>query len=153
MISGLNICTFSGNAGKDAELKYSKDGKPIGQFSIAVNPSLSKDRERSPMWLTVTAFGQTAEFCGSHIKKGNNVVVTGRLEYQTWDKPDGSKGSAYVVIASDVRKNYEKDEAGAGSSQPASAPRASAPANGAPAHRTLPPAAPVETLTDDDVPF
>ncbi len=155
MISGINSIVVSGNAGKDAEVKFLQNGNAVGRFTLAVNNSFSKDKEKPPMWLTVKVFGKQAEYCGENIKKGTGVAVSGRLEFETWTKPDGTQGSAYVIVANEIRRNFENGQAQPGT-QPQQAaqhqPRSAAPS--APPNRsngTPPP--PVQTLDDDSVPF
>jgi single-strand DNA-binding protein len=169
MIPGINIIVVSGNVGADAEVKLSQGGTTLGKFTMAVKNGFgSGDKARPDMWLTVKTFGKQAEFCGDNIKKGIGVCVTGRLEFETWTKQDGTQGSAYVVIASDVKRNFEKSDSGAGqdtgrprqagqppqqrTQTPPQQQRPAGPANrnGAP----VPPAAPApEVLDDVDVPF
>lgn len=154
MISGINLIVVSGNAGKDAEVKFLQNGNAVGRFTLAVNNSFSKDKEKPPMWLTVKVFGKQAEYCGENIKKGTGVAVSGRLEFETWNKSDGTQGSAYVVIASEIRRNFENGQAQpAAQPQQAAQPQSRSAAPSAPPSRsngTPPP--PVQTL-DDEIPF
>jgi len=167
MIPGINTIIVSGYVGQDAEVKFSQGGTAVGKFTMAVKTGYGKDNQKPDMWLTVKTFGKQAEFAGENIKKGAGVCVTGRLEFETWTKPDGTQGSAYVVIASDVKRNFEKND-GQDAAQPKQTsqqtnqpqqrtqtpPPQQRPAgngyNGAPAPRTAP--AP-EVLDDENVPF
>jgi single-strand DNA-binding protein len=155
VISGINLIVVSGNAGKDAEVKFLQNGNAVGRFTLAVNNSFSKDKEKPPMWLTVKVFGKQAEYCGENIKKGTGVAVSGRLEFETWNKPDGTQGSAYVVIASEIRRNFENGQAQP-TAQPQQAaqpqPRSAAP-SAPPSRSNGTPPPPVQTLDDDSVPF
>jgi single-strand DNA-binding protein len=163
MISGINVAVVSGNAGRDAEVKFSQGGMAVGRFTLAVPNGLGgKDKEgneRPPLWLTVKVFGKQAEYCGENVKKGTGVCVTGRLEEEHWQSKEGTPMKAIVLIANEVRKNFENGQSsGAQPQQRASAPQQQQQppqrTNGAPAPRTAPvaPAPAVESL-DDSVPF
>jgi len=39
MANDINLCTFTGRLGRDAELKYLPNGDPVANFSIAVGES------------------------------------------------------------------------------------------------------------------
>jgi len=47
-------------------------------------------------------FGKQAESCGQYLKKGNPVLVEGRLRENKWEK-DGVQKSRCEVITSSVR--------------------------------------------------
>ena len=158
MISGINLIVVSGNAGKDAEVKFLQNGNAVGRFTLAVNNSFSKDKEKPPMWLTVKVFGKQAEYCGENIKKGTGVAVSGRLEFETWTKPDGTQGSAYVIVANEIRRNFENGQAQSGAQpQQAAQPQPQshrAPASSAQANRSNgTPHPPIQTLDSEEVPF
>ena len=169
MIQGINNVVISGYAGADAEAKFAQNGNAVGRIRLGVK-HFGKDKdgnEKPTSWFTVKTFGKTAESCGTHVKKGTGVCVIGRLEEEHWQK-DGVDKTAVVVIANEVRFNFEKDGSNQDATQPqqaaqpqqqrTQAPPQQRPANtgyrnGTPAPQAPPSAAPVQDLTDDDIPF
>lgn len=160
MIQGINTITVSGHAGRDAETKTFESGVTICRFNVAVNNNFSKDKPKPPLWLTVKAFGKTAEFCATHVKKGIGLWISGHLECENWTKPDGTPGTANVLYAEHVRLNYEPQGAQNGATaqpQPQAQPAASAPGP----VRVPPPSRPsqgngqppIQILDDDFIPF
>jgi len=104
-----------GNLGRDPEMRFTPFGKPVTDFSVAVNrhyASASGELVKETIWFKITAWGKQAEICSEHLKKGASVLVEGRLEYdgltggpQTWEGSDGKTHSGFGIVASQVRFN------------------------------------------------
>ena len=72
----MNVFTFSGNLGKDAQLKSTQAGSNVLQFSVAVKSGYG-DKEKTN-WIACVVFGKRAEVnLVSYLTKGQQVVVTG----------------------------------------------------------------------------
>ena len=86
-----------GNLGRDAEVRFSQAGKPVANFSIAVNEG--KGEYASTEWFNVVAFGKAAESAGEWLKKGKEVGVEGKLKTREYDdKKTGEKRKAQELI-------------------------------------------------------
>ena len=101
-----------GNLGRDPEMRYTVDGKPVTSFSVAVS-----DRKDETMWVRVSTWNKLAETCNQHLHKGSKVLVEGRLKAdaqgnpRTYERKDGSGWSAsFEVAASSVKFLSGKDE-------------------------------------------
>lgn len=74
--------TIIGNVGRDAEMRYLPDGKPLTSFSVATaerwKDAQGQAQERTT-WFRVTVFGPQAEPCAQYVKKGMRVLVIGRV--------------------------------------------------------------------------
>lgn len=92
-----------GNTGSNAELRYSEQGTPIASFSMASN-SFKKTPEGKVQiteWFNVTAFGKMAETIASHVKKGTQLLVLGRLTFNPWLTNGGEpRAGAEVILQS-----------------------------------------------------
>ncbi|MEG1009060.1 MAG: single-stranded DNA-binding protein, partial [Clostridia bacterium] len=55
--------------------------------------------ERQADFFNVSAFGKTAEFCNKYFKKGQQVLVEGRIQNRTWDDQTGTKrySTDYII--------------------------------------------------------
>lgn len=85
----FNNLTIQGNLVNDVTLGTTQDGKKYCYGKIAVNQL--KDRngaDRDPMFFEFTAFGYDAETLSMVAKKGDAVVLSGRLEEETYQKED-----------------------------------------------------------------
>ena len=104
---------ITGNLGRDPELRYTPSGQAVTSFSVAVNESYTNangEKVKKTIWFRVTAWGKQAEICNQYLKKGQQVLVDGRMSAdpntggpKVWTKQDGSVGSSFEVTASTVR--------------------------------------------------
>lgn len=90
--------TVTGHIGKEPELK-TIGGKSLVEFSIAKGEGQDKDSE----WINCKAWEKTADFIKNNAHKGDYVLIEGRTRIETWQKPDGTKGSKSVLNLSEFR--------------------------------------------------
>lgn len=90
--------TVVGNMTRDPELRFTPAGLAVCSFGLAVNRKRGEEEQVS--FFDVTAFGSLAENVAGLIK-GCRVIVTGRLEQQSWEK-DGERRSKVAVVADEV---------------------------------------------------
>jgi single-strand DNA-binding protein len=95
-----------GNLGRDPEMRYTQDGTPVTNFSIATNrrwtsPDGSQGEET--VWFRVSAWRRMAEVCNQYLQKGRQVLIEGEL------KPDPATGGPRVWTGNDgvARAQYE----------------------------------------------
>lgn len=88
----MNKFQFLGRLTKDVEIKYtSGTNTQVTLFSLAVNRKyVEQGKERETDFFNLTSFGKTAEFIGKYFKKGQQVLVEGRIQNRTYEK-DGQK--------------------------------------------------------------
>ena len=117
----INSVTVGGNLTKDPELRYSSTGTPITSFSLAINESFKKGDEwvKEVLYVNCTIFAKGAENLCEWARKGDPILVEGRLKTNKWEGKDGMKHSDMVVIANRVHYLKEKDRSGdQGQNQP-----------------------------------
>lgn len=96
--------TLVGNLTRDPELKFvGNQGVAVAKFAIAVNRRVKKgtEYEDKTSYFDVTAFGSLAENVANSLRKGVRVIVSGRVEQETWES-EGQKRSKVVVQADSV---------------------------------------------------
>ena len=89
----MQLVTLVGNLTKDPTFTPSHDGKKaFGRLSIAVNER--RGEEEVTNYYDVTLFGSLAENVAYSLRKGQRVLVTGRLStsQETITKQDGTEG-------------------------------------------------------------
>ena len=112
-MKNVNTAVVAGNLTRDSELKYTKNEWAICEFSVACNDSRKNangEYEDTASFFDVTLFGKRAEALSKYLKKGQSVVVQGRLEQQRWEK-DGQKRSKVVIIANEIELTGGKKNA------------------------------------------
>ena len=114
----MNIFTFTGNLGKDCEVKYLQSGTATCTFSVAVKSGFGDNVKTS--WPRCTIFGKRAESkLPEYLKKGAQVCVSGELSLDEWQDQGGT---TQRMLSVNVR---EIDLIG-GNTQSAAAPTPSA---------------------------
>jgi single-strand DNA-binding protein len=68
-----------GRLGQTPELDHTQNNVPYAKFSIATERQFTK--EDITDWHNVTAWGKTAETIAQHLKKGQEIYLEGRIEY------------------------------------------------------------------------
>ena len=89
-----NHCILTGNLGKDPDVFYSSDGKPVTTFSLAFQGSRKKTG-----WIKVTCFQKLAEIASKYLHKGAKIIVTGILDQSTWGKDPANQRTTLQIIA------------------------------------------------------
>lgn len=77
----MNKVTLVGRLGQDPELKTSNSGNSFAKFSIATNDGFGDNKKTN--WHNCTAFGKAAEIISQYIKKGNEIAVSGSIDYNS----------------------------------------------------------------------
>jgi single-strand DNA-binding protein len=87
----MNEIKIMGNLGRDPELRYTGQGTPVLSFSLA-HTDRPKNREPRTQWFRVLMWGKMAEWFGaSGLRKGQRVIVFGRIDQNQWEDKDGAK--------------------------------------------------------------
>jgi single-strand DNA-binding protein len=102
----FNKIIVVGNLGRDPELRYTPQGTPVCNFSMATN-----ERRKGPnaepqditTWFKVTVWGKQAESVSRYLTKGRMVYVEGRLQMAEWIDKEGKQRFTLEVNATDVR--------------------------------------------------
>lgn len=95
----MAIMTGVFRLGKDMEVRYSPDGRPIGSLSLAYNyGKKGSDGKRPTQWIKAAIFDDRCESLEPYLKKGTALFLT--LEdprIETWDKDSGGQGFNLVA--------------------------------------------------------
>lgn len=114
----MNVWTFTGYLGKDAELKYTSGGDPVCEFSVAVTSGYGDKKKTS--WANCALFGKSASGgLPEYLKKGVQVAVSGEVTLDEWHGKDGAIQKAIKVRAVSV----DLVGGGAQQSRPSPAPQ------------------------------
>jgi single-strand DNA-binding protein len=115
-----------GNLGRDPEMRYTPNGKPVTQFSVAVSHSRPDGQggwiDDGTDWYRVSVFGDRAERAAEQLRKGNKVFVEGRFKTREFEGKDGEKRTSLDVISDNIisLERRGRDDDGAFSGAPAS---------------------------------
>ena len=93
-----------GNVGQDPELRYTPDGNPVANFSIAVNRRrrVGEEYKDETEWFNIVCFSRTAENVNQYLTKGQKVYVEGRFQSSEYVDQNGNQRKSFEVIANEV---------------------------------------------------
>jgi single-strand DNA-binding protein len=100
-VVSFNRVILAGNLTRDPELRFTNDGVPVCGFGLAVNRVRSRSEEVD--FFDISAWRELGETIANYKKKGDPILVEGRLQYRTWEAQDGSKRSKVDVVADNVQ--------------------------------------------------
>jgi single-strand DNA-binding protein len=113
----INQVTLSGNHTRDPEARTTPGGLDLCKCRIAFNERRKNqstgDWEDKANYINVTIFGGMGAWIASNQRKGDSIVVAGRLSWHEWDTDNG-KREAIEVIADSVATPREGKGGGGG---------------------------------------
>ena len=113
----VNKVILIGNLGQDPEApKTTQSGLSVLDISIATRRRSKNDEITD--WHTVTCWNKTAETVHKYLKKGRQVYIEGRLQYDTWtDESTGKNRKKAKIVADSIQfLGSKNDEVSGGSS-------------------------------------
>jgi single-strand DNA-binding protein len=155
MARGVNKVILIGNLGSDPEVKYTPNGAPVANFSLATNESWNdKDGQRQERteWHRLVLWRKLAEIAQQYLKKGAKIYVEGKLQTRSWDDQSGQKRYMTEVVVNDMQMLDSRGEGGGSGDRDAGySDRPAGGQNVGPAAQ--PDAPPPPGGDDDDLPF
>lgn len=115
-MAGLNKVQIIGNLGRDPEMRFTSQGKPVTSFNVAVNRQWT-DREggkqEETMWFRVSAWDRLAEVCNQYLSKGMQVYIEGRLRPpQAYTDRNGNPACSLEITATEMQMLGSKGDSG-----------------------------------------
>src|SRR3954454_17377913 len=96
------MVTFHGWTGSDVRHRTAKDVS-VATVRVAATPRIKKDGEwvdGETAWYSVTAWRTLADHLRDSVRKGDPVIVHGRLRTETWTPEEGPSSTTLHVDAS-----------------------------------------------------
>lgn len=96
----MNVFSFTGNLGNQAEQRYTQSGDSIVSFSVAVKSGFGDKAVTT--WVRCTMFGKRGESVFPYLNKGQLVGVSGEFSAREWDDKEGQKRTSVEVRVNDL---------------------------------------------------
>lgn len=96
----MNVFTFSGRCGGDAELRKTQAGESVLNFRVANDVGYGE--RKTTNWIDVSLWGKRGEAIAEYVKKGMKLTVSGELRLEEFTRKDGTPGAKLSVRANDV---------------------------------------------------
>ena len=99
----MNRVFVIGNLTKDPETRTTGSGVSVCNFMIAANRRFKNaNGETETDYLHIVAWRQLGDLCGRYLAKGRKVAVTGSIQTRQYDAKDGTKRTAWDIVADEV---------------------------------------------------
>ena len=100
MARGLNKVQLIGRLGGDPDIKYTQQGTPVANFSMATTEQWTREGEKQSRttWHKIVAWRKLAEIVGQYVHKGDMLYVEGKLQTDQWEKDGQRHYTTKVVI-------------------------------------------------------
>ncbi len=112
----MNKIILLGRLTKDVELRYTQTSNTaVASFSLAVNRKFTKEgEEQQADFFNIVAWGKLAETSSKYLRKGSQILITGRLQNRNWEDEQGQKHYITEILAEELdfvesKKNKEPD--------------------------------------------
>ena len=117
----FNKVIIVGNLTRDVELKYLPSGSAVAKIGLASNRKYKKQdgsTAEETCFIDANLFGRTAEVANQYLKKGSQILIEGRLNFESWNDANGQKRSKHTITAESMqmlgRANQSGDSSGYG---------------------------------------
>lgn len=88
----INNFILQGRFVKDLDLRYTSSGKAVASSTVASQRNFKNGNgEYESDFIPVVIWGKTAETVANHFKKGNEILLVGRIQTRNYDNDQGQK--------------------------------------------------------------
>lgn len=106
-MAGETIITVVGNITADPELRYTQNGLPVANFTIASTPrtfdrQANEWKDGDALFLRASVWRDYAEHVAGSLTKGARVVATGRLTQRTYQDREGQNRTAIELEIDEI---------------------------------------------------
>ena len=99
----LNRIQLIGRLTRDPELRYTGNGHPMAQFTVAVDRDFRNAAgEKDTDFINCVAWRKLAEQVGQYCTRGRLVAVEGRLHVRSYETQEGARRRVTEVIGDRV---------------------------------------------------
>ena len=103
----MNQFNGIGRLTKDADVRYSSEGKAVARFTLAMTRDFDREKADFP---SCVAFGKVAERIEKYTHKGSRIRITGRIQTGSYEK-DGKKVFTTDIVVNELEfLDSKKDE-------------------------------------------
>lgn len=152
-----------GHLGRAPEMRYTANGTPVANFSVATNRRWTDNEgnaQEETTWFRVSVWGRQAEVCNQYLDKGRLVLVDGDIRTSQYQDKDGATRDSWELRAINIKflsgpgdrnaaSGFDQSAEGAGPASTGGSGAGAAHGN----NRNSAPAPAGAALSEDDIPF
>jgi len=109
----MNKVILHGHLGADPEVRENEGIISVCTFRVATNEYVKTDDgafKELTEWQRIAAFGKVAEKCAKFLKKGDQVLVEGKIRSSKWKDKTGKEVTTFQIAADAVQFISNKSE-------------------------------------------
>ena len=106
-MAGETIITVVGNLTADPELRYTQNGLPVANFTIASTPRIfdkqaNEYKDGQALFMRCSVWREFAEHVAGSLTKGMRVIAQGRLRQRSYQDPEGNNRTAIELEVDEI---------------------------------------------------
>ena len=106
-MAGETVITIVGNLTADPELRTTRNGGAVANFSIAATPRVFDKQSNQwvdgdALFMRCTAWRDLATHCAQSLAKGMRVIAQGRLTQHSWEDEQHQKRTAVELQVDEI---------------------------------------------------
>ena len=106
-MAGETVITIVGNLTADPELRTTRNGGTVANFSIAATPRVFDKQSNQwidgdALFLRCSAWRDLATHCAQSLAKGMRVIAQGRLQQRSYQAQDGSQRTVIELQVDEI---------------------------------------------------
>lgn len=111
-MNDTNKVILIGRAVSDPQLRYTPNGTSVASFTLANNSSYGSgdNKKESVSYIDCVAWSKAGEIITEYLKKGKQILVSGRLNQRSWSDSDGNKKSKIEIVVEEFQFIGGKDD-------------------------------------------
>src|ERR1700704_4441186 len=110
-MASVSKIVIIGNVGRDPELRMTPNGRPVCEFSVAVNRVTGKAEDRQEQtdwyrvscWSTLAGRGEPGGGAQEWVERGRLLYIEGRFTPRTYTDREGKERLSLDISASDFQ--------------------------------------------------
>lgn len=106
-MAGETVITVIGNLTADPELRYTQNGLPVVNFTVASTPRTfdrqsNEWKDGDALFLRASAWRETAEHIAASLTKGSRVIAQGILEQRSYKDREGNDRTSIELNVQEI---------------------------------------------------
>lgn len=106
-MAGETVITVVGNLTADPELRYTQNGLPVANFTIASTPrtfdrQANEWKDGDALFLRASAWREFAEHVAGSLTKGMRVIAQGRLRQRSYQDREGNQRTSIELEVDEI---------------------------------------------------
>ena len=111
-MAGETVITIIGNLTADPEMRTTRNGSTVANFSIAATPRVYNSQanqweDGQALFLRCSAWRDLASHCVQTLHKGMRVIAQGRLQQRSYQAQDGSNRTVIEMTVDEIGQSLK----------------------------------------------